>query len=90
MLIIVHPESFFVLGSHIASLKSDYLQEFSKKILDVVKNSPFLPEKILVKKKELFDLLENKLKKMNIELEMVNRTKAVESVKKDMSKMFKR
>ncbi len=89
ILIIVHPESYFVLGSHIASPNSDYLQEFLDKILDIIKNSPFSPKRIFVKKKELFDLLFNDLKKMDIEVEMVKRTKAVESVKRDMNSFFK-
>lgn len=90
LLIIVHLESYFVLGHHLASPESDYLQQFSKVILDVIKNSSFSPNKVLVKKKELFDVLKSGLKEMKIELEMTKRTKAIESVKKDMSKMFKR
>lgn len=89
LLVIVHPESYFIIGSHLASPNNNYLQEFLDKILDVVKNGQFCLGKIFVKKKELFDFLQDSLKKMNIELEMIKRTKAVESVKKEMSKYFK-
>lgn len=89
LLIIVHPESYFIISSHLASPHNNYLQEFLDEILNKIKDGPFSPGRILVKKKELFDLLLNTLKKMDIELEMVKRTKTVESVKRDMSKFFK-
>ncbi len=86
ILMIVHPESYFVVGSYLASPNNNYLQEFLDKILNIIKDGSFLPGRILVKKKELFNLLLSPLKKMNIELEMVKRTKTVESVKKEMGK----
>lgn len=51
LLVIVHPESYFIAGSHLASPNDNYLQEFLKEITRVIKNGPFLPTKILVKKK---------------------------------------
>ncbi len=89
LMLIVHPESYFIFGSHLALVNSNYLQEFSDQILAIINEEPSLFRKIFIKKKALFDFLQQSLKTRNVELELIGRTRAVEVVNKDMNKMFK-
>jgi len=89
LLVIVHPESYYVIGTHLVSPFGDYLPEFLEKILDYIEKSEFCPGKILVKKSELFTSLKDILKDLNIRLELIKRTKSVESFKKESKKFFK-
>ena len=86
---IVHPESYFVIKAHLASPTGDYFLEFLDELLNTLIKSEFYPKKILVKKKELFDFFSEILKELNIELELVGRTRAVESIKREYSRQFK-
>lgn len=53
---IVHPESYFVIKAHLASPAGDYCLEFLDELINTLIKSEFYPKRILVKKKELFDL----------------------------------
>lgn len=89
LMLIVQPESYFILGSHLTPVNSNYLQEFSDQILAIINEKPSLFRKIFIKRKELFDFLQSSLKTSTVELELATRTKAVEVANKDMNKMFK-
>ena len=62
--------------------------EFFEQFLKVLETSPFLIGKILVKKQDLFDLFEKTATDLNIEIGMVKRLPAVESVKGSITKFF--
>lgn len=89
VMLIVHPDSYYIISTQIANSNDNYLQEFSDKILIAIKNKSFTPERIFVKKKDLFDMLQKNLKGTDIKIELVKRTKVVEFVKRDMNKYFK-
>ena len=65
---IVHPESYFVIKAHLVIPTGNYLLEFLDELLNTLIKSEFYPKKILVKKKELFDLSFEILEELNIEI----------------------
>ena len=89
LMAIVHPESYFVLASHLVSPAGDYLDEFLNKIIETLEKSEVCPGRVLVKKEELFNLLKDILKELNINLKLVKRTKSVEHYKKESEKFFR-
>ena len=89
MIVFVHDESYFILGTHLVVPDEKFQMEFFDQFLKVLETSPFTIGKILVKKQELFDLFEKTSTDLNIEIEMVKRLPAVESVKRDIARYFK-
>lgn len=88
LMLIVHPESYFVLGSHLASPRNNYLQEFADKILELESSGQHTPERIIVRKIELFNVLKTILSGKNIKLELVKQTKFVDEVIRDFKNEF--
>ena len=88
MITFVHDESYFILGTHIVVPDKKFQMEFFEQFLKVLETSPFLIGKILVKKQDLFDLFEKTATDLNIEIGMVKRLPAVESVKGSITKFF--
>lgn len=90
MLAIIHPDSRFAITVHIANPSSNYLLEFLDKTLEVIEKKEFYPKKIAVKKQELYDMLRDVFKDLNIEVKLVKRTRSVESFKRTFSREFLR
>lgn len=88
MLIIAHPESLFIIDSHLIPPSENYIQILSDRIAHNIKNGPYLPRTIFLKKNQLADLLKKDLKGMNVKIEIVSNTKTTDNIRKDMNKYF--
>lgn len=89
VIIFVHDESYFLLGTHLVIPNEKFMAEFFKQLLNILETSPFKIGKILVKKQELFDLFEKTSNDLNIEIEITKRLPAAELVKRDFNNFFK-
>jgi hypothetical protein len=87
MLLIVHPESYFIIDSHLFTPNEDYLKKIIDRVLDLLRNNSFSVKKITVKNKDLFNILKS-LKILGLEVENTTKTKALNVVKKDMQKFM--
>ena len=68
VIVFVHPESRFILGTHMAMPEQGFLVEFFDQFLTILEKSPMKIGKLLVKKQELFDLFEKTATDLNIEI----------------------
>lgn len=91
LLVIVHPESYYLIDLHLLPLHADYLKEIINRILELLKNHPLSAKKLSIKNEDLFNAL-NRLEFLNllgIELKLDKETKVLNSVKRDAQKFLK-
>jgi hypothetical protein len=86
MIIFVHRDSYFVMGTRLVIQSEKFLLEFFEQLLSILETSPILIGKIVVKKQELFDLFEKTANDLNIEIEMAKRLSVAEKIKGDITK----
>ncbi len=88
VIIFVHKESLFLLGTHMVMPNQGFLLDFFAQFLEILETSPTRIGKISVKKQDLFDLFEKIATDLGIEIEMAKRLPVAEFVKGDMTKFL--
>lgn len=86
-LIFTHDISYFLIGTRVILMDEHYPDKILLDFLEIVETSDFRPGKILVKKKDLFELLEEVIGDLDLELELVKRLPAAEWVKRGFNKL---
>jgi len=81
--LLVDHHSYFILNAHL-SAPSKYRSEFPEQFLNLIANIKFLPNEILVRKEEVFKLLEPITSELNIKLRLVKRLTALEEAQNNM------
>jgi hypothetical protein len=80
-------ESGFIFKVHVA-IPSEYRKELCIEMLNFLQSNKVIPEKILVKKQEAYQLLEPILSRLGIQIKIVNDLEAVEEAKLHMFDFF--
>jgi hypothetical protein len=83
MLICVDHNSNFILNFHLAS-PSDYLSEFQDKVLETFEKTKALPQKVMVQKEILFDLLKPITDVLGTKLILAESLDAIENVRESL------
>ncbi len=83
-----HRSGFIPHFSLIKPSKPEYRAEFLGEFLNSIENTGVIPAKILVKKEELFKLLEPVTSELSIELKQVRRLKEIEQARAEMFEFF--
>ena len=68
--------------------KPEYRSEFMEEFLSFIENTEVVPDKIMVSKEELFQLLKPVTSKLDIELKRSRELKEIEQVKAGMLEFF--
>lgn len=79
----VDQRSNLILDTHLAR-PSEYRPEFPEKLLNLIENTHFLPQEILVEKEEAFHLLEPITRRLGVKLTLVRTLRVMESVRAAM------
>jgi hypothetical protein len=86
MLICVDRNSNFILNFHLAT-PADYLSEFQDKVLETLEKTKALPQRLMVQKEVLFDLLQPITDVLGIKLILAESLDAVENVRESLLQM---
>lgn len=76
-------DSYFILHHHLTG-NYNYKLEFLDQFFSVIEEYKLIPQEVLVKRKELFKLIEPITSDLEIKLSLVKRLKAVRSAKNSM------
>jgi hypothetical protein len=87
VLVIVNSETSFILGSNIVK-PSEYTQIFADNFLNIIEKNSILPERIIVKSNEIFQLLYPITSFLGIRLEKVVRLRQLELVLREMTNLM--
>ena len=92
MFFIVHPESYFLLKTYVTHLGKETRDlEILSAVLDTFFKAEMLPKKIIVKKKDLFDILQKPMKDIGVSVELTKkRMPAVEDCKRGFMDLHNR
>lgn len=88
VIIFVHGESHFLLGTHMVMPSEGFLMDFFDRFLEVLETGPMKIGKMLIKKQDLFDVLEKTANDLGIEVELAKRLPTAEFVRGDMTKFL--
>ncbi len=78
----------FILGSNVIKT-NEMSSKFPEELLRLIREEKILPNKVLVKKREGYKLLESLTSKIGIELEEVDSLPVLEEARKSMEEFFK-
>lgn len=87
MFLWVEHNSYFILYTHLTT-HDKYKTEFIDQFLNSIENTKILPEKILIRKEELFLYLKPFTDRFKIELNLVRNLRAIEDVRKSMKEFL--
>ena len=79
--------SYFILNCHLER-PAKCISDFAEQFLKAVEDNKFLPQEVLVKRKEAFELLEPVTSRLGIKLRNVKRLTALEKAKASMFKFL--
>lgn len=89
MFLCVDQESRYVLQSHITNPEEKYFK-FAEPFLVTLETHGLLPYEILVRREELFILLQSFTERLNIKLRRIDRLKTIEEVRRHMQDFFQK
>ena len=85
----VDHDSYFILNSYLEK-PVKCISEFAEQFLKLIEEIKFLPQEVLVKRKEAFNLLKPVTSRLGIRLRNVKRLPALEQARVSMFKFFRR
>jgi len=90
MYLCVDTESFYILDNSIFEDKEAGFKDYYENIIKIIEKNKTLPQKILVKKRDIYNYLKPITEYLGISIEIINNLQAINDVKKSLLGYFKK